>query len=259
MPPQLLRATLLLFYFAFVVLLHEKIGVLMGSFMKTYGINSYNTINLIAFLLILLASLFSLKKKIRVHPKPNRLTLYVLLHCILITLASYYLLVFNVEYIHIIQYAIFCIIAYPLAPNYFALLLVGLLAGTIDEAYQYFYLAPERTDYFDFNDIILNTLGIGTGIIFLFIQGRKPIKLSYTHWTYVLFIVAVFLTGLSYILGFWSIYPNEVDDLMALIRQPSEGFWTIKPVVTFHIVRPWEGILITIGLLLFYMNIDRGK
>ena len=91
----------------------------------------------------------------------------------LILIAVNVIMVVNVEIIHIAQYCVMAILIYPLLRNFNLVMLSATLLGALDEAYQYWYLFPEKSDYFDFNDVIINFLGVLLGLIILRSQGIK--------------------------------------------------------------------------------------
>jgi len=72
-------------------------------------------------------------------------------------------------------------------------------------------------------------------------------------------ISLLFLLGLSYFQGWTSLYvlPNADIPFPLIKKMPSE-FWTIiHPNVKFHIVRPWEWILLTLGMWGAYRHLGK--
>jgi len=171
------------------------------------------------------------------------------------------LFVINIEVIHYPQYAILSILLFPLIKNFNSTLIWTTIAGAVDEGYQYFYLAPNDTGYYDFNDVITDLIGASFGLLFLrsfdISNASKTSfwKSSAFYGLLVMTIVVMLLIALKVL----SIYPDTEAMYQMVIQNPS-GFWSkIHPNVTYHVVRPSEGLLITIFLWLFYSRIGHGS
>ncbi len=93
-------------------------------------------------------------------------------------LAYRFLIAAQIEIIHFPQYAILSFLfAYAIDPERKKVLIVSILfwvtlMGIVDEAYQYFYITRLFSHYFDFNDFILNEIGVALGL-FLFYGFRE--------------------------------------------------------------------------------------
>ena len=155
-------------YYLLAVLPHEQVGVFISKKVrKPMGLEAYDRIMLqIAIAGLLLYGIVVIWNIIR---KPKQIpTLFYLIANICFASASVYaLFVLNIEAIHFFQYAILALLLFPLLRSYSMTLFWGTLLGAIDEAYQYFYLSPDRTDYFDFNDVILDLIGVAFGLILI--------------------------------------------------------------------------------------------
>lgn len=160
------------------------------------------------------------------------------------------LLVVHSEIIHFPQYALLALLLYPIIRNLPETLFLTMVLGLLDECYQYFVLAPNKTAYLDFNDMWLNTLGAGLGTLLagiIFPQFLKP-KNSYLNIhglisKGVISIITIFaLFFFSDFMGYnQEIHPNAT---YFLFKEEPESFWTSSDFeVVYHIVRPAEGIL----------------
>jgi glycopeptide antibiotics resistance protein len=79
------------------------------------------------------------------------------------------LIVFSVETIHFVQHALLAVPVFALTMSFGETVGWVTLMGAVDEAYQYFVLyAGNKTVYFDFNDIILNLVGTGIGVLMIY-------------------------------------------------------------------------------------------
>lgn len=251
-------------FFLLVTLPHEYIGVSIAAIFQGVSRKSYDFTILCLGLLILLIFVGILIRQLKKLNKPKIPIAFLSLCLILMGASLHTLIIVNIEIIHFIQYALMAILVFPLFKNFLSTLLFVTLLGSIDEAYQYYFLSPERTNYYDFNDVILNLLGATIGLIFLRSHSgiaallradRKAIHIK--AWiSYALFISlgAILIWQKSSVqnlinnIGFdldWETYGS------VLIRKPTTSFWTeIPPKILYHVVQPIEGLVI-ISILLF--------
>lgn len=252
---------LLLAYYLMVVLPHEVIGKWISSLFLTDPRAYFDGVilGLLSIVFIGIASWLT----INAQSSDRKLLLtYSLLTVVLIGLCINMLFVINVEGIHFIQYALFAIICFQLNSSYFRTMFWTVLAGAMDELYQYVWLAPERTDYYDFNDVVINTVGAGIGLIVIRTFRRPAVSFSFGDFLgskemYVLIgIVACLCIGL--ISGILS-YGSDPDALFSFIKEDTIGFWKRDRLVNwFHVIKPIEGLIITSVLILFYSGLERG-
>lgn len=256
---------ILLIYFLFVVLPHEQVGILISKIFRPIGRDNYN-------LTLTCISLFGLGiylfKIYKLHKQYSNILIpiYLFTAIILAVICFKVLFVVNVEAIHFLQYLVFAFLCFPLFSNYNLALFYTTLAGSIDEAYQYFYLAPEKNKYFDFNDVIIDMIGGVFGLLLVRSLGRAIHKYNFKefikskHSIFIGSLVSVFI--LLYIIGYFRIY-YEPTDLVAkfwLVTEKAKGFWSQIPKSgPFHIITPLEGSLIISGLFLFFSQIYRGS
>ena len=175
------------------------------------------------------------------------------------------LIIVNIEIIHFIQYAALAILLFPLSKSFFTTIVLVMFLGAIDEAYQYYYLSPQRTNYYDFNDVILNLLGAGVGMIFLRSHTRiKTLlidnvesfrKIWITYFSICLLIALLIWQKdlVQRVINFLGLELDWAGFGAVLIRIPTTRFWTeIPPQIFYHVVQPFEGfIIITILLFIF--------
>lgn len=73
------------------------------------------------------------------------------------------------EAIHFIQYAFLAIPVFALTLRPSQTVFWAALMGALNEAYQYFVLYPDNREvYFDFDDIVLNLIRAGIGVVMIF-------------------------------------------------------------------------------------------
>jgi len=255
-----INALILLGYFIAVVLPHKKFGTFLNT--KVFrGITraEYNHIVLSCALVVLLIFCAILFKKIYEHASRNIILSYLLVNVIFASLVMRYLFVINIEVIHYPQYALFAILCFPLFNNYHHTLMWTTIAGAIDEAYQYFYLAPKDTFYYDMNDVITNLIGAVFGLLFLWsinIPERNSVPFLKSSGFYGFAAIVTLIIVLN-LIGILSIYPSD-DTPYQLLRKWPEGFWTnANHGVIYHITRPLEGAIITMALWALYSKLGK--
>lgn len=247
---------LILVYYLLVTLPHEWVGVMMASTFGSLPRSQYNLVILCLFFILLVGASWMMIPRFSQHPRKKPLIGFSLFAVALCCLTVQFLFVINVEMVHFLQYAILAILIYPLLKNSGLTLLWITTAGFFDEAFQYLYLSPQRTDYFDFNDVIADLLGgiLGLIVVKLTLQIQEANIKTFNSWTVSHLILALFLL-VTYSTGHWSIYPNEHTSIV-LVKKSFNDFWTtIHPGVTYHVVRPLEGIVIILVLILIFRKL----
>ena len=190
--------------------------------------------------------------------------LWFLITILAMILALFTMMVVNMEAIHYLQYAILAVLIFPLVQRYEDAFIGATILGMVDEMYQYLVLNPSFK-YFDFNDIILNMLGAGACLLVMaaasFPESRNPRK-WYRSSSYF-FIGIIILLGIIISGNFpVTFFPVPVDPngwhWFSLYRQNlPDQFWTfLYGSRYYHILRPWEGIMVMSVLTFFYARID---
>ena len=245
---KVLNIILAVIYFFAVVLPHEQVGLIISKIFKNSSKAYYNqTILVIAgigLLIYVLLLIMNLRKNDSKYPVLGFLGLSVFLTVLMLKT----ILILNIELIHLVQYGAFALILFPLFRHYFHTLWCCTFLGALDEAFQYYYLAPDRTNFLDFNDMILNLVGATFGLILIrsipLYNDAIP-NAGGKRFT----ILTVIGSAITLVI-------LAMKDL--LIRVPSESFWTTLPSkVTYHIVQPLEGIILISLLLLIYSFLNK--
>lgn len=263
-PPQ--NVAIAILFYLLVVLPHEQVGkVIAWIFDGHMTRHDYNLTIAAASVAGLLGYGYLLVKKTRQDSAlRDHIALYLLATVVLSVACFKLLIIINIEVVHFVQYAAVAILVFPLVRRYGETVLWCTLLGALDEAWQYFYLAPHRTNYYDFNDVIINLLGSVYGLLLVRAASpafAAPVRAQF--WKSPPLYAALGLIGLVLVamqLGLMCLYAPAYGRmrLWSLIREPQEGFWTtVHPQVTFHVVQPIEG-LVVLGLLLwFYAGLGR--
>ncbi|MBK7149891.1 MAG: VanZ family protein [Bacteroidetes bacterium] len=75
--------------------------------------------------------------------------------------------------IHALEFTWLVFLLFPVANRYSAAICLTLPFMLLDEWYQYILLYPEFNDYFDLNDILMDTYGCGLMMVLLMLLGVK--------------------------------------------------------------------------------------
>lgn len=192
--------------------------------------------------------------------------MYFFVFCLLSMFVSLNMLIIvNIEIIHFIQYAFLAILLFPLSKKFFATIVLVTFLGAIDEAYQYYFLSPDRTNYYDFNDVILNLLGAAMGMIFLrshigintlLNDSAQSFKKIWFYYFFSCSVMTLLIWQKDLVQRFFNAINLDLDWAefgAILIRIPTTSFWTeIPPKILYHAVQPFEGfIIVTILLFIF--------
>jgi len=253
-----LNIVVVIVYFLLVVLPHEWVGLLTVDVFGGLTRDAYNA--LILGISLVGLGLYAIPVVRNILTKPNQQTtlFYLILSTVLSVVIFKTLIVINIEVVHFVQYGVMALLLYPLTMSYFQTLCFATILGALDEAYQYFYLAPQRTDYYDFNDVVINLIGASFGLIFIrSFQQEKITSLKISPFL-VLCFLCIFGLIAAYAVGIVPIYPmGEIpESLWLLVKKVPEGFWSVvHPNVKYHVVLPLEGTLLTGILLLIYSRL----
>ena len=258
---------ILITYYLAVVLPHKAFGTFLNrTVVGGLGIDNnsvegrlmYNLYAMIIAFSLLLGLLYFFIRNTRSLEDKRKIRGYMILNILLAAIIVKYLFVVNIEFIHFPQYALFAVLAFPIIGNYQSTLIWSTLAGMVDEAYQYFYLAPLDTPHYDFNDALTNLVGAVFGLLLLRsfrineIVPFRLVKASFWYGISALIIVVVLLHSTDIL----SIYPSE-DHNYHIVREMPRKFWsTVHPNVRYHVVRPLEGIALIIVLWISYSRIS---
>jgi len=250
-------------YYFLVVLPHEQVGLWTVDVFGHLPRDSYNFLILSIGLSCL--AIYSIPVFYSIFKGKNRGSkLFYLIATIILSYTVFVsLIIVNIEIVHFFQYGMMALLLFPRIGQYGSTLFWVTLLGAIDEGYQYFYLSPERTDYYDFNDVIINLLGGAFGLIWIKSADLPDFPTLATKWFkspifITLFLSLLLFTGL-YLAGILHIYPPEDSSKVNILlnrKVPPKEFWSIVPPnIIYHIVQPLEGLVVLTSLLLFYRGL----
>ncbi len=170
--------------------------------------------------------------------------------------------VMNIEVIHMLQFGIIALLIFPLTRSFGATLYYTVMLGLLDELFQYAVLYPDKNDYLDFNDVVLDQLGAGMMLVYLYScgigshhSGRKWYKSPVLISAGVMVVSVALLLHFSLISVYYS--AGSVNPLLILSEAPGpEEFWRQAPNLNkvFHVMSPLEGVIIIAVICgLFYL------
>ena len=268
---RLLSVTLASTYLIAVIVFHRSVSAIFDWLSERLSFKVYNDfIFLISLIVVVVCGVFVLVKIVKGERRCQKI-IYCTFTAFLVVVSYKTLVVFNVENIHFPQYAILALPVFALLKHFGATVFWVTLFGAFDEAYQYFILYRNvNTVYLDFNDIVLNLIGAGIGVVLIYtlsdLKSESPAFCPNSSGRCNKFIIlavtaCILLGGVSlYAAGILRFYPDPsaAEPPILLSRIPAQTqFWTIptygKP---FHIFHPVEGIIFSAILIACYSLMD---
>ena len=253
---------LLLSYFILTVLPHVTVGKAINKSFSVMSRDTYDLIIVTSAVVVISLVFFTNKKKITSHPHLGICTGTIALTLTGIILSFAMLFVINIEAVHFVQYCLMGFLIFPLTQSYQSTMIIGTIMGAMDELYQYLVLDSAAL-YYDFNDIVLDQIGIGIALTFLFLYKVDPKPISIKWWQRI-DIILVLLIVLSllffWISGHFSINPDhENPAVFTLFKRAPQSFWSVLggPGSRFHILRPIPGLIVITALVFLYGKLDQ--
>ncbi len=249
-------------YFLALVYFHDLATKIADWLKYLLTLKIYNLVLLLAGLLGSFAGLLVIWRYARKFPERGIFFIMFLVTAALMVLTVLTMMVVNMEAIHFIQFAILAVLIFPLVRRYDDALIYTAILGIIDETYQYLVLNPDFK-YFDFNDLVLNMIGAGAGLLLLAALRMPEIKppRKWHRSPALWFMAGLVILGLIFSAGHpVSFYPSEEPGhWFSLYRtHPGPEFWTfLYDRRYYHILRPWEGIFFMAVLTVFYNQIQQ--
>jgi len=259
---KVINLLLLVSYYLAVVLLHVVVGKFINKSFKTVSRGTYNSIILSLSVAAIGLTAWILWRRYKQHPARRDIS-WIIGYSLLAIIGCFTVLfVINIEAIHFVQYAILGILLFPLTESATATMIFGTIAGALDELYQYLVL-DTRAKYYDFNDVYLDSVGTGLGLLCMAIMGIAFVRRRgswYKRAEWVLPLLIVIILVMMAMLGEFSIHLDTTSPAsFTLIKAIPEGFWHYPkgPYARFHILTPLPGLLLVGFTLWVYARLDR--
>jgi len=254
---KLIAVSLAIVVYFSIVTFHDEITQLAIRFRNAFGRDQYNTFLAYGFLFLLVIELvFLFYHSFRSRQRCLKTALTVVVAAMMV-FSFRFLMVYNIEAIHFVEYMLVAMILLPVMKSYGETVFWVTILGILDELFQYRFLTP-TFEYFDFNDIILNLIGAGAGIVLVFVISDNVIEIRRIKW----YKSPAILTGLGLLIIFFMLLMSGKMTINPLDTPGSENwfslnrktmpddFWTTAyPGRVFHILKPFEGIIL---LILFF-------
>lgn len=212
------------------------------------------------FLLVLTAAAL---RSLRFHQDRQFLGLSWAISAFLLYLSDALLMSVHTEAVHFLQYGILSSIAYLGFRNTPTTLAFVSVVGLLDEAYQYWGLYSGWGIYYDWNDVLLNVLAGGVGLLFLLTlrpslfarEHSKGFLVRYADLLTLGGLVVIIAAGLM--LGMIAQHPTtDMSGVHLLLDRggPDSRFWLRAwwSGKFYHKVDLWVGLSAVFFVVLFY-------
>lgn len=258
-------------YLIFVTVSHDQMQRPAYWIQDKLSHRTWNMLVAITSLLILLIIGLWTIRHLKNHSRRIIALGYGMITIILAFISFKTLLVMNIEVVHFPQYAILSIFVFAIVGRYGETMMWVTFGGMIDEAFQYYYFYGDRGIHYDFNDVVLNQLGAGIGLVLIYIciGSSTMLKMKQTTYTLKAFFgslatrVSIVFCGLCIVLisiGKLRLLNNLDSDGWAIVLRrggPSTMFWTpTEWGKTYHEIQPLEWIPLVLLILIFYVVLD---
>lgn len=257
-------------YLAVVILFHKEVSEISDWLSARLSFKVYNDriflISLMGLVVLLVFVLIRMRKGEHRFQK----MIYWVFTTLLVVISYRALIVFNVEIIHFPQYAVLALPVFALLGRFGETVFWITLSGALDEAFQYGFLHPET--FLDFNDIVLNLIGAGIGVVLIYTLLPPKFESLPFHgnpsrkWNqYLIFGITTWILfgGISlYASGILRFYPEGKDSKTLIIlsnqRRPTQFWINLSRGKSYHQLHPIEGIFFSALLIACYSLMDDG-
>ncbi len=245
-----------------IVTFHDEVTTVVIKIRNSLGLETFNRYLAYGFLVLLIfIIIIFFYQSLKSRQKILKAALSLIVSAMMV-ISFRLLMVYNIEAIHFVEYMLVAIILMPVVRSYGETVFWVTILGMLDEFFQYRFLTP-NFEYFDFNDITLNLLGAGAGVLLIFVMNDNAIEIRRIKW----YRSPAVLTGLGLLTVFFvllltqkiSINPVETPVTWFSINRKSlpDDFWTeAYPGRRFHILKPIEGIMVMILLFAGFSVLD---
>lgn len=262
---KVVTVVLLLAYFVFIVFMHGPIVLLSNYFQGMLGFAMYNKIIFSVYSIAAVCAATVLIRQIRKHPENRALKLIYLLGTLtLIFIHSRFMFDSNVEAIHSLEFTFLAVLLFALFNRFGAAIMFAVPFMLVDELYQYWVLYPDFNDYFDLNDVSMDTYGCCLAMVTLMIFGVKgevDVKPLYKRIEFWGLISMLAFFAIAFATCFIAPYEFQKCDNTFLVlneRMAIEPFWREHPLshVIYHVQRPMEAIASFSTLVFICFGLD---
>jgi len=259
------NAVLVVSYFTFIMLMHNPLVHLSMYIEGLLSLQYYNAVIAVIYSSFLITLTVLLYKYFSRYTDNVALKIaYLTTTVILIIIHSRFMFDSNIEIIHSFEFTILAFLLFPFTCRFGAAILFAVPFMLFDEWYQYMVLYPDWNDYFDLNDVVMDTYGCALTMVVLMIcgvkaqQGLRPLYKRVEFVVLVTASVVILIAGqLCYIAAYLStqcsntlLVMNKRMDPEPLFRVHPTHFWM------YHVMSPVEGLIVIVVMILFFFGLD---
>ena len=229
------------------------------------SLETYNMVIAIVFLSVLSILSFFVLRQLAANRTQQKLKLIYLIGTVaLIVVHSRFMFDSNIEVIHSFEFTFLAFLIFPLTKRFGATVFFTLPFMLFDEWFQYIVLYPQWNDYFDLNDILMDTYGCGLTMVVLMmfgVKGNANIQPVWKRPEFISLIASVIAVLVLVKICFIATYANNACSNTWLImnqRTSPEPFFRYHPThhIWFHVMQPLEGLIAIVMLHLSYFGLD---
>ena len=256
---------LVFLYSCFLIFLHDPAVKHVVAFKNEIGLQVFNRYTAIVSGVILVMLLGLLLRGLVKIPAFRTLKIALTGLWLAFLLVHWFMMLeMKIEIIHAFEYALLAMLIYPLFNRFAPALVFSLPVMITDELYQYLHLYPNYVEYFEINDIVLDMLGAGLGLILIWILGTSPQafkKQAFKKPEIISLVLFNLLVILGFISGLFARIPAEAGEntifIFNRLKSPFQ-FWQEHPFneVTYHVIQVFEGLVIINILILLFIALD---
>lgn len=260
---KVLNLSLVFIYGISLIFLHDYFVGLSYNAMINLSLPVYNKVVLAVSICGGVAVLASLLYMLYITTENrSRKLFFLLITLLLIGLHYKFLFEMNIEVVHVLEFTLLSVLLFPLLGSFGASVAFTLPFIFVNEWYQYVVLYPGYIQYFEFNDVVIDLLGSGMAMVFLWIAGAKPKQSSaFWHKPEFVFLIAVdFLFIVLLTTCVFALYPEGKGSNTFLVLNQLQNphlFWQTHVYgAVYHVMKPLEGIVAVNIVCLFFIEMD---
>ena len=261
---RMANVALVICYSLFLLFAHDAFVNLSVGVMNSLSLPVFQRVvltGMIVFILLFLSIVFWLARKVRLEVLSAG---YFVASLLLLVVHFFVLTEMNVEFIHALMYGGLAVLMYPLIGRKGGSVILCLPVMVVDEWYQLVVLFPHYTNFFEFNDILLDLFGAG---LFVSMFGMFGVFQKQEHTSLAkrveFWFLACSVACITLLMATCVIVPYAVDAcsntwfVLNKLPEMSE-FWFTHPVIgsVFHILKPVEGLGAIYLVCLAYLGMD---
>jgi len=258
-----LNLSLVFIYGFSLIFFHDFFVKLSVNAMNNLSLPVYNKVVLIVSIcggVVVFASLLYMLFKTK--ESRNGKLFFLLLASLLIAMHCRFLFEMNIEVVHVLEFTLLSVLLFPLLGSFGAAVAFTLPFIVVNEWYQYVVLYPGYIQYFEFNDVVIDLLGCGMAMVFLWIGGAKskPVSVFWRKPEVVFLFTINLLFVILLATCVFAFYPEDKCGNTFLVLSQLQNphlFWQTHVYgAVYHVMKPVEGLVAVNLVCLFITGMD---